>query len=170
MVLQQNAKVRFWGKARPGEKILVKTSWDHKKYKVTALANGHWELMIQTPAATSGQSVMLKGDNKIRINNILIGEVWLCTGQSNMEFPVARNPQVKWKTGMLNEAEELKDADYPEIRLFHVRASTGALMVNWTIVLVKWLVCNPENLNDFSAVGFVFGRKLYKELKIHRLD
>ena len=65
MVLQQNAKVRFWGKARPGEKILVKTSWDHKKYKVTALANGHWELMIQTPAATSGQSVMLKGDNKI---------------------------------------------------------------------------------------------------------
>ena len=75
MVLQQNAKVRFWGKARPGEKILVKTSWDHKKYKVTALANGHWELMIQTPAATSGQSVMLKGDNKIRINNILIGEV-----------------------------------------------------------------------------------------------
>ena len=102
MVLQQNAKVCFWGKARPGEKIQVKTSWDHKKYKVVASENGHWELMIQTPAATSGQSVILKGDNKIHINNILIGEVWLCTGQSNMEFPVACNPQVKWKTGMFS--------------------------------------------------------------------
>ena len=163
MVLQQNAKVRFWGKARPGEKILVKTSWDHKKYKVTALANGHWELMIQTPAATSGQSVMLKGDNKIRINNILIGEVWLCTGQSNMEFPVARNPQVKWKTGMLNEAEEMKDADFPEIRLFHVEHQLAPDGEKEDCV-GKWVVCNPENLKDFSAVGFVFGRKLYKEL------
>ena len=163
MVLQQNAKVRFWGKARPGEKILVKTSWDHKKYKVTALANGHWELMIQTPAATSGQSVMLKGDNKIRINNILIGEVWLCTGQSNMEFPVARNPQVKWKTGMLNEAEEMKDADFPEIRLFHVEHQLAPDDEKEDCV-GKWVVCNPENLKDFSAVGFVFGRKLYKEL------
>ena len=163
MVLQQNAKVRFWGKARPGERILVKTSWDHKKYKVTALANGHWELMIQTPAATSGQSVMLKGDNKIRINNILIGEVWLCTGQSNMEFPVARNPQVKWKTGMLNEAEEMKDADFPEIRLFHVEHQLAPDDEKEDCV-GKWVVCNPENLKDFSAVGFVFGRKLYKEL------
>ena len=94
-----------FGEKHVPEKDFGKDFMDHKKYKVTALANGHWELMIQTPAATSGQSVMLKGDNKIRINNILIGEVWLCTGQSNMEFPVARNPQVKWKTGMLNEAE-----------------------------------------------------------------
>ena len=163
MVLQQNAKVRFWGKARPGEKILVKTSWDHKKYKVTALENGHWELMIQTPAATSGQFVMLKGDNKIRINNILIGEVWLCTGQSNMEFPVARNPQVKWKTGMLNEAEEMKDADFPEIRLFHVEHQLAPDDEKEDCV-GKWVVCNPENLKDFSAVGFVFGRKLYKDL------
>ena len=80
-----------------------------------------------------------------------------------MEFPVARNPQVKWKTGMLNEAEEMKDADFPEIRLFHVEHQLAPDGEKEDCV-GKWVVCNPENLKDFSAVGFVFGRKLYKEL------
>lgn len=165
MVLQQNANVRIWGKARPGEKITLKSSWERKKYKVTASAEGRWEVFMQTPAATSNQLLTLKGDNQVVIRNILIGEVWLCSGQSNMEFPVAKNPAVKWKKGMINEAEEMKDADYPEIRLFHVdhQLSRGQEAEDCQ---GEWLVCTPENLKDFSAIGFVFGRRLYKELNM----
>ena len=121
MVLQQNTQVNVWGKAAPGEKVTVKASWLDKAVTAKAAANGKWTVKLKTPKATTNQSVTVSGENEITINNILIGEVWLCTGQSNMEFPVSRHPDVKWNTGMLNEAEELKDADYPEIRLFHVK-------------------------------------------------
>ena len=163
MVLQQNAQVNLWGKATPGERVSVKTSWTDKAVTTKAAADGKWTVKLKTPAAAKGQSVTVSGENEITINNVLIGEVWLCTGQSNMEFPVARNPQVKWKTGMLNEAEEMKDADFPEIRLFHVEHQLAPDGEKEDCV-GKWVVCNPENLKDFSAVGFVFGRKLYKEL------
>ena len=165
MVLQQNTQVNVWGKAAPGEKVTVKASWLDKPVTAKAAANGKWTVKLKTPKATTNQSVTVSGENEITINNVLIGEVWLCTGQSNMEFPVSRHPDVKWNTGMLNEAEELKDADYPEIRLFHVKhqlAHEGEL----DDCEGEWLVCNPKNLYDFSAVGFVFGRKLYKELKM----
>ena len=165
MVLQQNTQVNVWGKAAPGEKVTVKASWLDKAVTAKAAANGKWTVKLKTPKAITNQSVTVSGENEITINNILIGEVWLCTGQSNMEFPVSRHPDVKWNTGMLNEAEELKDADYPEIRLFHVKhqlAHEGEL----DDCEGEWLVCNPKNLYDFSAVGFVFGRKLYKELKM----
>lgn len=165
MVLQQNTQVNVWGKAAPGEKVTVKASWLDKAVTAKAAANGKWTVKLKTPKAITNQSVTVSGENEITINNVLIGEVWLCTGQSNMEFPVSRHPDVKWNTGMLNEAEELKDADYPEIRLFHVKhqlAHEGEL----DDCEGEWLVCNPKNLYDFSAVGFVFGRKLYKELKM----
>lgn len=165
MVLQQNTTARIWGKGRPGEKISVKASWEKKKYKVTVPESGCWKLSIQTPSAINNQTLTLKGDNYIRINNILIGEVWLCTGQSNMEFPVAHNPSVKWKTGMLNEEEEMKDAEFPEIRLFHVEHQL-AHEGEKEDCNGQWMVCNRENLRDFSAIGFVFGRKLHKELQV----
>lgn len=163
MVLQQKTAVRIWGKASPGEKISIKASWERKKYKLTATDNGHWELMLQTPAAIANQSLTLEGNNKIQIRNILIGEVWLCTGQSNMEFPVARDPAVKWKTGMLTEKQEMEDADFPEIRLFHVEHQLAPDQEQENCS-GQWMICNPENLKDFSAIGFVFGRRLYKEL------
>ena len=165
MVLQQNTQVNVWGKAAPGEKITVKASWTDKVVTVKAGANGKWTVKLKTPAAAKNQSVTVNGENSITINNVLIGEVWLCTGQSNMEFPVCRHPDMKWMTGMETEKEEMKDADYPEFRLFHVEhqlAPDGEM----DDCQGKWLVCNPKNLYDFSAVGFVFGRKLHKELNV----
>lgn len=165
MVLQQRTQVNVWGKAAPGERVTIKASWADKAVTTKAAANGKWTVKLKTPDATTNQSITVSGENTIHINNVLIGEVWLCTGQSNMEFPVSRHPDVKWKTGMLNEAEEMKDADYPEIRLFHVEhqlAHDGEV----DDCEGQWLVCNPKNLYDFSAVGFVFGRKLHKELKM----
>lgn len=165
MVLQQKTEVSFWGKARPGEKITVSTSWDKKIYTVTTSATGKWSLKLKTPEARNNQSLTVKGENSIDIHNIMIGEVWLCTGQSNMEFPVARDPNVKWKTGMLDEAGEMKDAAYREIRLFHVEHQL-APQGEMADCVGRWEVCSPESVKDFSAVGFVFGRKLYKELQV----
>ena len=165
MVLQQNTQVNVWGKAAPSEKITVKASWTDKVVTVKAGANGKWTVKLKTPAAAKNQSVTVNGENSITINNVLIGEVWLCTGQSNMEFPVCKHPDMKWMTGMETEEEEMKDADYPEFRLFHVEhqlAPDGEM----DDCQGKWLVCNPKSLYDFSAVGFVFGRKLHKELNV----
>ncbi|WP_294632377.1 glycoside hydrolase family 88 protein [uncultured Bacteroides sp.] len=165
MVLQQKASVNLWGKATPGERVTVKVSWADKLMTVKTAADGKWSVTLKTPKATTAQSVEVSGENTIRIHNILIGEVWLCTGQSNMEFSVSRHPTTKWKTGMLNEAEEMKDADFSEMRLFHVEhqlAPDGEM----DDCKGEWMVCRPENLKDFSAVAFVFGRRLHKELKV----
>lgn len=99
MVLQQKAQVRFWGKARPGEKVTVSTSWDKNIYTVQTPTDGHWEVKIKTPGVMDNQTLTVKGENTITIHNILIGEVWLCTGQSNRMFPVARDPKLNGKRG-----------------------------------------------------------------------
>lgn len=166
MVLQQNTDAAIWGKAKPGEQITVTTSWNNKEYKATTPASGKWTLRVQTPKAIdTPQTLTVKGENTITINNILIGEVWLCTGQSNMEFPVARDPKTKWKTGMIGEDEVMKDAGYPGIRLFHVEhqlAPDGEM----DDCKGSWMICSPETIKDFSAVGFTFGRKLHNELSM----
>ena len=92
MVLQRNAQVNLWGKATPGERVSVKTSWTDKTVTTKAAADGKWTVKLKTPAAAKGQSVTVSGENSITINNVLIGEVWLCTGQSNMEYPVSKHP------------------------------------------------------------------------------
>jgi len=163
MVLQQSTQVNVWGKASPGEVVSVKASWTDKSVTTKTAPNGKWKLKLKTLGKQVNQSITIKGENTLVIHNVLIGEVWLCTGQSNMEFPVAHHSDMKWMTGMIDEKEEMKDADYPEIRLFHVEhqlADDGEL----DDCQGKWMVCNPKNLSDFSAIGFVFGRKLYKEL------
>ena len=163
MVLQENTLVNVWGKASANELVTVTTSWNFKRYATKADADGRWTLKIKTPRAAKDQKITVRGENVIQINNILIGEVWLCSGQSNMEFQVSKAEG--WRTGMLNETEEMKDAHYPEIRLFHVEhqlAHQGPV----DDCVGHWVVCNPANLKDFSAVGFVFGRKLHKDLKV----
>ena len=98
MVLQQKTDAAVWGKASPGEEVTVSTSWSAKTYTCKAGDDGKWKLYVKTPKACTGQWVCVEGENKLRIENVLVGEVWLCTGQSNMEFPVAHNPKEKWKS------------------------------------------------------------------------
>lgn len=166
MVLQQDASVNIWGKAKPGEAVAIKTSWAAKATTTIASADGRWEVTLKTPRATmKNQSITVSGENTITVGNILIGEVWLCGGQSNMLFPVGKQDVVKWQTGMEDAEEELKDADYPEIRLFTVPyclAPDGER----DDCEGQWVVCTPESAYNFSAVGFVFGRRLYKELHV----
>ncbi|WP_302604669.1 glycoside hydrolase family 88 protein [uncultured Alistipes sp.] len=164
MVLQQQTRAAVWGQADPKEKIEIRVSWNDRVYRTTADRNGRWRADIETPAATAGQQMTVSDkDGSIAIRNILIGEVWLCSGQSNMEFPTARDPKNKWKTGMADYDEQMKQADYDGLRLFHVEhqlAHDGER----DDCEGRWVVCTPDNLKDFSAVGFVFGRELHKEL------
>ncbi len=162
MVLQQQARVKIWGKADPSETVVVTPSWNKKNYTTQAGTNGKWMMEINTPKAVSNQLLTIRGNNTIQINNILIGEVWLCSGQSNMDFPIAKSKG--WRTGVVNEEEEMKDADYPEIRLFHVAQKLSPEQ-ELDDCEGQWMICNPENLKDFSAVAFFFGRDLYKNLK-----
>ncbi len=163
MVLQQQSRVAIWGKADPKERIAVTVSWNDRTYRTAAGRDGHWRLDIDTPAASTGQQLTVCGTDTVVIRNILIGEVWICSGQSNMEYPTARDPKNKWKTGMIDYDEQMRDATFDRLRLFHVEhqlAPDGEC----DDCTGEWVVCTPENLRDFSAVGFVFGRELLKKL------
>ncbi|EEI92589.1 hypothetical protein HMPREF0765_1816 [Sphingobacterium spiritivorum ATCC 33300] len=164
MLLQQNTKVRLWGSADPGEQVTVKASWTADNIITTADHSGKWMLTLETPKASDKTyELLFNGKNEIRIRNILVGEVWLCSGQSNMDFPVAKS--TGWRTGILDEEQHMKEADFPEIRLFHVR-QTLSPKVPLEDCEGEWMICNPDNLKEFSAVAFFFGRKIYRQTKL----
>lgn len=167
MVLQQQDDVRLWGEAAPGENVRVMASWADAPVAVKAGADGHWECTVSTPEASFDRhQIVFKGKNTVTVDNVLIGEVWMCTGQSNMVFPVGPHPERrKWQTGMVDMEAQLKDADYPGIRFFKVEycESPGVPKDDCG---GSWIECTPESAFDFSAVGFVFGRRLFNELDV----
>lgn len=167
MVLQRNTDARLWGNAAPGENVRITPSWSGEPVAVVAGPDGRWECTVKTPAASlDAHHIIFRGKNKVRVDNVMIGEVWLCTGQSNMVFPVGPHTDLrKWQTGMVDMDAQLKDADYPAIRFFTVDycESPGEPK---TECGGRWLECDSAAAFDFSAVGFVFGRRLFKELGI----
>jgi sialate O-acetylesterase len=157
MVLQRESQVKLWGWGNPSEEITITTSWDKKKYVVKTKNNTKWEVHVNTPQAGGPFMISFKGDsNEIKLNNILIGEVWLCSGQSNMEWNADR--------GIDNAKEEIKKANYPNIRFFKQNIRTAnspqeELSGNWEI-------CTPESMRKFSAVAYFFSRRLQDEISI----
>lgn len=164
MVLQQNAVVNLWGWASPNEKISIQTDWQSLPIEIIADTEGNWKTAVTTPeGSTKTYSIVLQGKNKITLHNILIGEVWVCSGQSNMFFPVGREEKT-WKTGVKNYEEEIEKANYPEIRLFTVALDASPKPLN--NVKGSWKECNPNTIAAFSAVGYFFGKNLYENLHI----
>lgn len=147
-VLQQNADVPVWGTANEGEKVTVE--FDGQTASATS-KDGKW--MVHLKPHKSGGPFVLKiaGDNTLSINNILVGEVWVCSGQSNMEFQFYR---------AANAATERPLADYPKFRMFVTARKSSPLPA--TEVAGKWVECSPATVNGFSAVGYFFGRDLHK--------
>jgi sialate O-acetylesterase len=154
-VLQQGMNVPVWGAADPGERVTVEFAG--QTVSVTASADGQW-LMHLSPLKAGGPfSMTISGKNRIVLNNVLVGEVWVCSGQSNMERHLGLQPGQK---PIVNWEQEVKDALYPEIRQFYVeqrlafspeRNAKGG-----------WSICSPEKVKDFTAIGYFFGRDLYK--------
>lgn len=161
MVLQQKAKVAIWGKAKPKSKIEIKTNWGISSKAITS-KDSVWKAFLQTPKAGGPYTLEIKSGNQKRIlNNILVGEVWICSGQSNMEMPLKGFLP---KEPVYNSEEEIQNADYPNIRLFTVK--TIASLDLKTDCVGKWDECTPTSAGNFSAVGYFFAKKLYDELKI----
>lgn len=158
MVLQQKSKVAIWGWAEPGEKITVKGSWGglfNFAKKTKADKDGKWKVSLKTSKAGGPYTVSIKGNNEITLKNVLVGEVWVCSGQSNME----------WPTIQVNNSEaEIAAADYPNIRLFMVEKATA--VTPQTNCSGSWKLCTPETAAPFSAIGYFFARELNKELNI----
>lgn len=157
MVLQQNEKTIFHGWGAPGSWVYVETAWDKKidSTKVTNLAT--WKLPVTAPSAGGPYSVKIKNlGDQIILSDVWIGEVWLCSGQSNMEW--------SYRQGLKDIRDELPKAYDPQLRLFHV-PKTGADLPQQD-VKASWKVCDSVSLKDFSAVGYFFGKRLRQTLMV----
>lgn len=152
MVLQQNAKVNLWGWAAPNEKINIQLGWSNAPIETVANADGTWKVTVDTPQGSEKTyAITINANNKIVLHNILIGEVWICSGQSNMYFPVGKEDGT-WKTGVKNYQEEFKNASCPNIRLFTVLTNASPKPLD--DVIGSWKQCSPESINTFSAVAY----------------
>ncbi|MGD2094984.1 MAG: hypothetical protein PVH77_08265 [Phycisphaerales bacterium] len=143
MVLQQDMKVPIWGWAEPGEEVMVNVSWHSMKWAVTADKNGKWKFKMNPPQAGGPYEMTISGRNTIKLENIMVGEVWVCSGQSNMEWPVARTN---------NAEQEIAAADYPNIRLFTVMKKVAEQPQSDCKGI--WTQCSPQTVPGFSAVGY----------------
>ena len=155
MVLQQNEDVKFWGWAGPNETVEIKPSWTNEIYTVKATSDAKWELIVKTPKAGSTYSIIISGYNEIIINDVLIGEVWLCSGQSNMEMSAS------W--GIENGEEAIAEANHPTIRFFKVEKSSADGPQDH--IIGKWEVCTPETMKENSAVAYFFATQLQENIK-----
>ncbi|MFA6401391.1 MAG: sialate O-acetylesterase [Salinivirgaceae bacterium] len=160
MVLQQNDTVNIWGKSDPGVKVTVSSSWGNTA-SCKADATGKW--MAQLPSVKAGGPYDLTiASGKITkiFHNILLGEVWICSGQSNMEMPVKGN----WAK-LNNAQQEVTNANYPEIRLFTVQKNLSFTPID-TMAVDGWVPCDSNTIKNFSATAYFFGRNLYTDLKV----
>jgi len=151
-VLQRGQAVPVWGTARDGEKVSVAIG--DQKLSTTAV-DGTWRVKLKPLSAGGPFTLTITGDNTVTVNNVLVGEVWVCSGQSNMEWPFAR---------AANAADEGPKANYPKIRMFTV-AKTIAIQP-LTEAKGSWVECSPQSVGGFSAVGYFFARDLYQKLGI----
>ncbi|MEI7901610.1 MAG: sialate O-acetylesterase, partial [bacterium] len=155
MVVQRDKVIKIWGWAAPGETVKVLLAG--KAAETRADERGEWKAALPAMKAGGPHELTVTGKNTVRITDILAGEVWVCSGQSNMEFELkhARDAQ-----------QEIKDAEYSRIRLLHVPRTPSALPLK--DIQARWFVCSPTNaeLADFSAVGYFFGREIHKALRV----
>lgn len=164
MVLQQRTNATLWGWAKAGAVIKVSDSWNKKQVSTTADNKGRWKIQIATPAASyDPQTITVNGDGtKITINNVLIGEVWFCSGQSNMEMPVKGFPSQPIEgsgktTAYANQyINKIRMVTIPHVRTQEPADSVGG----------EWKVCNNENVPDFTAIGYYFAESLNKLLDV----
>jgi sialate O-acetylesterase len=161
MLLQQKTNTKIWGKAKPGSKINVSASWN-KIGKTNAGKDGKWEVILPTPEAGGPYTITISAkDTTILIKNVLIGEVWFCSGQSNMEMPVAGWPP---NDTIMYSGETIASSAIPEIRLFNVQKTISGEPVD--SCLGRWEVSSPETVLQFSATAYFFGKKLFSELHV----
>ncbi|GIV19155.1 MAG: 9-O-acetylesterase [Armatimonadota bacterium] len=153
-VLQRGKPVPVWGTAEPGEKVTVE--FRGQKVSTTANDNGEWRVTLKPMPAGGPFQMTVRGHNTIVLQDVLVGEVWVCSGQSNMEWPVALSN---------NAEQEIAQANHPQIRLFMVPKAVADRPLK-DLSGGAWQPCTPETVRNFSAVGYFFARELQKTLKV----
>ena len=161
MVLQRDAKLTVWGWAAPGEKIRIQVLSQH----ITTRADreGQWSASMGPFTAGGPYDMTVSGKNTVVLHDVLVGDVWLASGQSNMEFPLKGSGE--WKTGVYNAQAEVSTASYPRVRLFKVHhkvTSTPAM----DVAADGWMAVTPETVGNFSAVAYLFGREIHERYRI----
>lgn len=161
MVLQQKTYAPIWGWNSPGKEIKVTGSWNNKTVKTIADNTGKWMVKLKTPIAGGPYSLMINSDKTISFQNVMIGEVWICSGQSNMEMPMSG-----WSNlPILNSESTIKEAsNYPNIRLFNLQKKISESPQSDCVG--HWVNCSSESVTTFSAAGYFFGLELYRRLNI----
>jgi len=153
MVLQQGSEVSLWGSADPGEKVTV--SLGDQRVSAVASQDGKWQVTLAPMKAGGPHTVKFEGTNTLTVEDVLVGEVWVCSGQSNMAWTVrrAQNPKA-----------EIAAAHHPRIRLFTVKRTVADEPLD--DVTGQWATCSTATVGNFSAVGYFFGRSLHRSLKV----
>lgn len=162
MVFQQKTNATIWGTADANSVIKITALWASKKiYSAKADAAGNWKIKVPTPSYGGPYTVKISQGNIIVLNNVMIGEVWLCSGQSNMEMPLAGWGKVN------NYKEEIANAKYPRIRLLQaIHIASNKPLNDLTVRNKGWDECSPETIADFSATAYFFAREIYTKTKI----
>ncbi|EDM29437.1 sialic acid-specific 9-O-acetylesterase [Lentisphaera araneosa HTCC2155] len=154
MVIQRDTQAPIWGKADPGESVAVKASWGAET-STMAGNDGKWSVKLKTPKAGGPHTITLKGKNEIVLKNVLSGDVWLCSGQSNMEWTVNNS---------MNKDQEIASANNPMIRHFKANHAMNERPADDNGA--QWRICTPQNAAHFTAVGYYFAREIYKNEKV----
>ncbi|MDP4149566.1 MAG: sialate O-acetylesterase [Bacteroidota bacterium] len=156
MVLQQGSTAKLWGWCDAHEKIYVFTSWNNRTDSVTGTRDANWQIGIPTPAAGGPYTITIKGSNTILLENVMIGEVWVCSGQSNMEMCET------W--GLPDVRAELPECNTNNIHFFHVPRTTS--IYPQEDCHAQWTPCDSVALKSFSAVAYFFGKELNRKLNV----
>ena len=156
MILQRDTKINIWGWASKGEKVSVK--FNSKTYKTTTDNDGKWILQLAANKSRRPIHNGHSGKNKISLHDILIGDVWLCAGQSNMVHQM--------KLHSVRYADEIANANYPEIRQFWVPNITNLQSPQNDLPSGSWKWANSTNVRDFSAVAYFFAKALYEKYHV----
>ena len=160
MVLQQKTTCKLWGWAEPFKKVLVQTSWDKGSHAVTAHWDGYFSVNVTTPAAGGPYFIAFRDGDTVMLNNVLIGEVWICSGQSNMEMQMKGFKQQPVE----GTTEELLRCKDQELRLFTVKRHASLMPVD--DITGHWDEANAASVRDFSATAYYFGRALRQTLGV----
>jgi len=157
MVLQQNDSINLWGWAEPGDKIYAITEWNGAKDSTVSNNGARWNIKVKTPSAGGPYTIQIKNKYQtITLSDVLIGEVWICSGQSNMQW--------SYYNGSKDIRAELPNCFNKNIRLFHIPKTSSDFPQD--DVKAKWEICDSTSLKQFSAVGYFFGKKLNQQLNI----
>ncbi len=160
MVLQQKTDAPVWGRATPGNIVEITTSWDNNTYRIRANEKGNWKTAVKTPSAGGPYEIIISDGKELKLSNVLIGEVWICSGQSNMAMPMKgyRNEPV------IGSNEAIASSSNKYIRLFTV--SPDKSLEPLDDLTGEWLECLPENVAEFSATAYFFGSMIQEVLGV----